>query len=186
VRDRNHDGVINDGRELYGSGTVGEGGQRAGHGFAALAAEDSNHDGKLTVLDKHFKDLQLWVDADHDGKTDLGELHGLAELGVVSLDTGFVRGDRSDQGNLLGLVGSYKTADGEQHEMVDVWFAKQRGDDKAPPALDELLAAPAPELLGSPAASATPVVHAEAAAPVGGGSHHRGLFDDEHRQHPLI
>jgi hypothetical protein len=180
VRDRNGDGVINDGRELYGSGTVGADGARAGHGFAALAAEDSNSDGKITMADEHFDELQLWIDTDRDGKTDLGELRGLAEFGVVELSTGFVKSDRMDEGNLLGLVGSYTKADGSEHEMIDVWFAKDGAAAEAPPPIGELLAAPGPVLPGAPEATA---VHVAAAAPV---TAQRALFDDEQRQQPLI
>jgi hypothetical protein len=180
VRDRNGDGSINDGRELYGSGTVGADGKRAGHGFAALEAEDSNRDGKITAADKHFDELKLWVDTDRDGKTDLGELRGLAEFGVVELSTGFVKSDRMDEGNLLGLVGSYTKADGSQHEMIDVWFAKDGSTTAAPPPIGELLAAPGPVLPGAPEPTAATVA---VAAPV---AMHRAVFDDEQRQQPLI
>jgi Xaa-Pro aminopeptidase len=37
VRDLNGDGQVNDGRELFGAGTQLSNGQRAGHGYAALA-----------------------------------------------------------------------------------------------------------------------------------------------------
>ena len=56
-----------------------------------------------------------------------------------------------DQGNLLGMVGSYGSSDGQRHEMVDVWFAKQA---VPAPELGELLTEPAPDLLGGAATGA--------------------------------
>ena len=195
VMDRNHDGVINDGRELFGVATQGADGTRAGTGYAAMSLEDSNHDGKLNASDAHFKDLQLWVDANHDGKTDKGELHTLAEFGIKELDLHAQTGTTVDNGNLLGLVSSYTKTDGSQHAMADVWFAKDApaghpaGDPaKQPPALSDVLAAPAADLL--PAALGT-------AAATGGGAHnslvmpvqtHAAVIKDDefNRPTPLI
>ena len=156
VMDRNHDGKINDGTELFGVATVMADGSRAGNGYAAMATLDSNHDGHLTQADKQFADLKLWVDANSNGRTDGGELHGLAEFGVVSLDLKGLAGTEVDNGNLLGLVSSYTGADGTHHAMADVWFAKDvvPGAAAAPP-LHELLAGPVTDLLpGAPAAAA--------------------------------
>jgi hypothetical protein len=151
VRDRNHDGVINNGTELYGAATQRADGTRAGNGYAAMALEDSNHDGKLNARDAHWKELQLWVDANHDGKTDAGELHGLAEFGIVELDITAKVGTDIQNGNLIGLVSSYTKDDGSQHAVADVWFAKdvapEQADKSAPATLGDLLAAPATELL---------------------------------------
>jgi len=159
VRDINHDGKINDGSELFGVGTKLADGTRAGNGFAAMAAMDTNHDGKLSIADKDFKELQVWVDANHDGKTDAGELHKLSEFGIVSLDLHGLVGKEVDQGNLLGLTSSYTTADGAQHAMADVWFAKDvapatSAHEQPPVQLHELLAPPATEVL--PPAASTP------------------------------
>ncbi|MCW7541847.1 hypothetical protein OOT46_29035, partial [Aquabacterium sp. A7-Y] len=124
VMDRNGDGTINDGRELFGSVTQTASGQRAGDGYSAMRAEDSNGDGKLTSADANFSKLQVWVDADSDGKTDAGELKSLQELGIVELDLNAAGGSEVDNGNLLALVSSYTTADGSQHQMADVWFQR--------------------------------------------------------------
>ena len=192
VRDRNGDGVINNGTELYGGATVNANGQRSGNGYAALAAEDSNHDGKITAADAHFKEMKLWVDANHDGKTDAGELHGLAEFGIVELDLSAISSNKVNNGNAVALVSSYKTADGSSHEMADVWFAKDKAPAKTDvPHISELLAAPQANLLGNDShASTQPVAAAGAAvaAVVHHGAHIaslKGLLDDD-RQVPLI
>ena len=196
ARDRNHDGLINDGTELYGVATLLPDGRRAGNGFAALAQEDSNHDGRITAADANFKDLRLWVDANHDGKTDPGELHALADFGIIELDLTAVTSARTDHGNLLRLVSSYKTDAGDTREMADVWLAADRAAPAAAgrgaPALDELLA-PVPCALlnetGAAPADTSPPARAE---PVHLGGHaaawvrEHSLYDNEARAGPLL
>ena len=181
MRDRNHDGVINDGTELYGAATLRADGTRAGNGYAAMALEDSNHDGKLNASDAHWKDLQLWVDANHDGKTDAGELHGLAEFGITELDLTAKVGSDIQNGNLIGLVSSFTKSDGSQHALADVWFAKdvapQQADKAAPATLGDLLAAPSAELL--PAGTSTATAGGAAATPAGLTPAQRQMLDDE-------
>ncbi|MDH5297621.1 MAG: hypothetical protein OEV91_01215 [Desulfobulbaceae bacterium] len=53
VLDRNNDGVINNGSELFGP--------ESGHGFAELAACDSDANGWLDDNDPIYKSLQLWI-----------------------------------------------------------------------------------------------------------------------------
>jgi hypothetical protein len=185
--DRNGDASINNGTELFGAATPLADGSRAGNGYAAMAQEDSNHDGTLSAADAHFNDLKLWVDANQDGKTDAGELHGLAQFGVVSLDLKGLVGNHLDHGNLLGLVSTYTTRDGATHAMADVWFAKSPSPaGEAPPRVDELLANPAaaqiPVEFATPASDLTQAraAPAQAATPTA----QRGFEDS--RPAPLI
>ncbi|MEN9484799.1 MAG: hypothetical protein RJB37_2679, partial [Pseudomonadota bacterium] len=129
VRDLNGDGQISDGRELFGMATQLASGDRAGDGYAALRALDSNHDDRLTAADAHFSELKVWVDADTDGVADAGELKSLADLGIVSMDLTTQTGSQGDNGNVIALSSSYETADGQTHQMADVWFAKEAAPD---------------------------------------------------------
>ncbi|MGH8614789.1 MAG: hypothetical protein ACREYF_22870 [Gammaproteobacteria bacterium] len=72
--DRNSDGQINDGRELFGSGTVLRNGSKAANGFAALADLDDNRDGKIDANDAAWASLRVWKDTNGDAHTDAGEL----------------------------------------------------------------------------------------------------------------
>jgi len=137
VRDLNHDGVINDGRELFGSATRIDGGV-AGDGFAALRALDSNQDGRLTAADAAFAELEVWKDANQNGVTDAGELSSLADNGVVALNLSAQASTATDNGNLLGLVSSFEKADGSSHEMVDVWFRQGDSGDALRDSVSEL------------------------------------------------
>ena len=159
--DLNHDGGINSGAELFGSGTMMADGTRATNGYQALAQYDANHDGSIDAHDAVFKQLQVWVDANHDGKVGTGELKGLEQLGIASLDLHAQVSHTADNGNTIGLTSSYTTTSGTTHEMADVWLTKDTASASsattdpsvAPPSagatphLSELLAAPSTELL---------------------------------------
>jgi len=98
--DRDGDGSIRDGSELFGSATGLSSGGHAQHGFAALAELDSDRDGKITAADARFGELVLWSDLDDDRIGVLAELQPLRETTLVSIDLGFSREASCDhQGN---------------------------------------------------------------------------------------
>ena len=123
--DRNHDGQINSGAELFGNAITLANGTKAADGWAALAEMDSNGDGVVDASDAGFADLRVWVDANHDGKTDAGELHTLAEVGVSQIALAHST-ERTSQGeNILDGLGSFVRTDGSNGQMTDVWFRMQ-------------------------------------------------------------
>jgi hypothetical protein len=123
VRDISGDGVINHGGELFGEGTALADGSKAKDGYQALAALDSNLDGLIDANDAVFGSLQVWTDANGNGITDAGELKSLASLGITSISLDAVKTSVVDNGNLIGLMGSYTKADGSVHTAGDVWFS---------------------------------------------------------------
>lgn len=84
VLDRNGDGRIGDGTELFGSAVRLGDGSRAENGFEALAELDANADGRVDAADPRFAELGIWADADADRVTDDGELRR-ASTGAVRL-----------------------------------------------------------------------------------------------------
>jgi hypothetical protein len=88
-----------------------------------MRALDENLDGLLDSKDAAFAQLLVWVDGDADGLTDGGELRSLADLGITSLSLDAEATSQFDNGNFIGLMGSYTTADGQSHQLADVWFA---------------------------------------------------------------
>jgi hypothetical protein len=121
--DRNGNGLIDDGSELFGSGTTMPDGSKAIDGYAALRVLDANHDGVIDAKDAAFASLSVWVDANSNAKTDAGELRSLSQAGIESLSLVAKPTAIIDQGNLIGLMGSYTTTDGQKHEMADVWLS---------------------------------------------------------------
>ena len=50
--------------------------------------EFASRGGKLDALDPYFNAFKLWLDINGDARTGVGELYGLAETGVQSIDVG--------------------------------------------------------------------------------------------------
>jgi hypothetical protein len=194
VRDINSDGLINNGTELFGAATVLANGQRAGNGYVAMAALDGNHDGKLSAADANFSELKLWVDANHNGVTDGGELKALADMGVLEINLDFTKTTTTNNGNLLGMVSNWTGTDGSSHQVADVWFAKAPAADSAPPSVSELLAGPPADLLPPApvtAAAPAPQTHLQAERPapdpvLSMSPGHPRPWEEETRQLPLL
>ena len=125
VLDRNANGKIDDGSELFGSSNRLSSGELARDGFASLAELDSNSDGVIDANDEKFSSLGVWKDNNSNGVSETGEIRTLSELGIVSLNLNSSPGTEMQHGNTLGLVSSFTTADGQQHQLVDVWLLKE-------------------------------------------------------------
>ena len=87
VLDRDGNGLIDSGRELFGvdtllSGTPGVDAVYASTGFAALAALNSNGDGVFNASDAAFTQVQLWQDLNQDGISQGTELFTLAQKNI--------------------------------------------------------------------------------------------------------
>lgn len=89
--DRDGDGRIADGRELFGSATVLASGARAKHGFEALAELDADHNGVVDAADPGFASLTRWSDVDGDRASDVRELSSMdgGARRIVSIDLGY-------------------------------------------------------------------------------------------------
>jgi hypothetical protein len=87
VLDRNGNGRIDDGGELFGNRTRLRGGTFAADGYEALAELDANNDGWVDQSDPGFSKLRLWRDLHRDGRSTAAELSSLASVGVARLST---------------------------------------------------------------------------------------------------
>ncbi|MCC6746928.1 MAG: hypothetical protein IT371_04670 [Deltaproteobacteria bacterium] len=132
VMDRNGNGRIDGGAELFGSGTLVHG-VPAADGFQALAVLDlpahgGNGNGLVEAGDLLFSELALWSDRNGDGQAQPGELRGLETAGVRALEIApQSRAHRFDaHGNDLGLAARFHFADGRSAVLVDVMFRTDR------------------------------------------------------------
>ena len=100
--DRNGNGLIDDGSELFGTATPLSDGTRARNGYIPLAELDSwsfsgNGDGHLDSADAAFSSLRLWTDRNHDGISQPVELQTLSEAGVQRIDLNYRNSHRADR-----------------------------------------------------------------------------------------
>jgi VCBS repeat-containing protein len=121
--DLNHNGKIDNGAELFGSGTTLADGSKAKDGYAALRQYDANSDGVMDAKDAVFDNLKVWVDADTDGITDAGELKGLTDLGIASINLNALNALGSENGNSVILQSSWTDTNGVAHSLADWTFA---------------------------------------------------------------
>ena len=78
--DRDGDGAIASGAELFGGATVLPYGRVAHNGFDALAALDASGDGVIDARDPAFAGLLLWADHDGDRASAPAELRRAADV----------------------------------------------------------------------------------------------------------
>jgi hypothetical protein len=95
--DRNHDGKVTSGVELFGNFTSLRNGQLAKNGFEALADVDDNHDGRIDDRDSVWSQLLLWRDLNHNGISEPYEIARLDTSDVVAIDLHYHWSGRHDQ-----------------------------------------------------------------------------------------
>ena len=109
--DKNQDGVINNGQELFGT--------QSGNGFKDLAEYDSDQNGWIDENDAIFSQLQIW----HKDDNGLNQLSGLLELniGAIYLQNQETQFSIKDSNNtLLGQVVKTGLFMGENQQVGSV------------------------------------------------------------------
>ncbi len=119
--DEDGDGVVSDGKELFGNADGYANGYA--NGFEKLKQYDDNGDGVIDENDAIYHKLRLWQELEEDGVCEIHETMGLAEAGIKSINLNYdnVRED-DGKGNLIGQSGSFTREDGTTGSAVDAWF----------------------------------------------------------------
>ena len=110
-------GTVDSGAELFGIGTAMPSGGRAANGFVALAFHDhpangGNGDGEITLADAIWSRLRLWVDANHNGVSEITEIGPIQAYGIIALGLAYSFDPEPDAaGNHHFLRGRYTRRD---------------------------------------------------------------------------
>jgi trimeric autotransporter adhesin len=127
--DRNRNGVVDDGSELFGVGTPLIEGGTAPNGFVGLAQYDQpllggNDDGLISNADAVWPELKLWLDTNADGVATRNEMRRPESLGLTSFGIiPRVRRYIDDAGNSLPYwAWAGATGRPARTMMVDVYF----------------------------------------------------------------
>ena len=111
--DRNGNGSIDSGRELFGDQ------HGAANGFEELRKLDGNGDGVINARDDVFSQLRLWRD-NGNGITEEGELISLADAGISGIDLAYRNTDTLGAGgNRIAQIASFTRDDGRVGRTAD-------------------------------------------------------------------
>lgn len=132
--DRNGNGRIDDGSELFGNYTPAylfRSSVTAANGFEALKFLESPSYGSadrnevVNAKDAAFGRLLLWTDRNHNGLSEPDELQALAASGLVEIQTDYKTARRRDaHGNEFRQRAKAKWQDGEAF-VYDVWLKRR-------------------------------------------------------------
>jgi hypothetical protein len=126
VLDRNGNGAIDAGAELFGTDTLKSNGQFALSGFDALRDLDSDGNGLLNASDTAFAQLQLWQDLNQDGLSQAFELRPLADHGITAIDGFGLPADIDlGNGNRIAATALVMRRDGTTMQAVDLILANE-------------------------------------------------------------
>ncbi len=125
--DRNNNGKIDNGKELFGDGVELSDGRISENGFEVLAELDSNNDGIVDCNDDEFNKLLIWIDYNHNGISESNELITAQEKGVVSINLSYDTQVDEDNTTILKMSDIADVTiniDGEEQitHLIEYWF----------------------------------------------------------------
>lgn len=116
VFDKNNNGKIDNGRELFGEQNS------ATNGFLELSKYDDDKNEKIDSNDSIYKNLRVYLDLNNDRKIQNNELFSLSSLGIKAIYLNFVRKNQYINNNKLLFESFYELEDGTKRKIGDFAF----------------------------------------------------------------
>lgn len=119
--DKNNNGFIDNGNEIFGDNYIKSDGTKATSGFDALSDFDSNNDGVINALDEKFSQLKILKGDD--------SLITLEQAGIVSINLNSYASNQVDEnGNTQLSSGTYTKSDGTTGQIGDYYLQNDKKD----------------------------------------------------------
>lgn len=114
---------IDNGSELFGDQFILSNGKRSEFGFEALSDFDENNDKLITEEDSVFEKLLIWIDKNHNGKSESDELFKLTEKNITSISVDYTEADYRDTetGTYMAETATV-TLKNAQTSISEFWF----------------------------------------------------------------
>lgn len=127
--DRNENGIIDNGGELFGD-QVDIGGRLSSSGFEALSTLDENEDGKIDEKDDCYSRLLVWVDSNHNGYSESNELNSLDYYGIREIQLEHTEGSVIDEstGTMMAEFATVVYKDNSETTISEFWFPVNASD----------------------------------------------------------
>ena len=131
--DRNGNGKIDDGGELFGDQVIMKNGKKSSSGFEALGELDDNGDALIDHEDAAYDKLLLWVDVNHNGKSETVELKILKDVGIASISLNYQEVSLIDDetGTRIAESADVSIRQGNAFELTQIsefWFQVNSSD----------------------------------------------------------
>ena len=131
VLDKNGDGMINDGNELFGDRYRLANGKLARFGFEALMEQDTNGDKVIDDKDANYSRLQVWQDVNQNGISEKEELRSLSQAGVAAIQLNYQKSQLGGHEEVIfGNSAKFIKTNGETGDATEYWVKKRGYDTK--------------------------------------------------------
>lgn len=128
--DRNGNGTIDDGGELFGDQVdLGEG-RLSSSGFEALTGLDDNEDMLIDEQDDCYNKLLVWVDSNHNGYSEEDELKSLSYYEIKEIQLNHTEDSVVDEntGTMMAEFATVVYQNGGETTIGEFWFPINASD----------------------------------------------------------
>lgn len=124
VLDRNENGKIDNGGELFGDQVILKSGLKSTSGFEALMEFDENKDGVIDKKDAIYSSLKVWIDENQNGISESNELKTLTELSISSINLKITQEGKIDTvtGTMEASSSEVVFTNGTKRKISEFWF----------------------------------------------------------------